>query len=390
MTKLIYVANARLPSEKAHPYQILKMCEAFTKNGLAVELVLPFRRQTTKKLKAVKDYWRYYDIERRYKITKLPSLDLIWIDLYTRKLSSSRKMLQASSYASLAAFYSLFKKSDIYYSREYLFALFLGALRFMHRKKVYHEVHTFEPFLNKFVKMGWLAGLIVITHRLEELYVNGGIPKEKILVAPDGVDLKMFDQPISKEDARKELRIPSEENMICYAGHLYDWKGAHVLAMSMRYLPDDCTSYFIGGMKEDIVRFGKFIKEHGITNVVTVGHVPPTMVPKYLSASDVLVLPNIRKGLSEYTSPLKLFEYLVSKRPIVASDLPSLREVLNAENAILAEPGDPEALAEAIKKVLHDEDLAKQIAEKAHADGQQYSWEKRAEKILEYIGGNNV
>ena len=53
-TKLVYIANARIPSEKAHPYQILKMCEAFVKNGMDVELVVPFRVQTNKQMRAIR------------------------------------------------------------------------------------------------------------------------------------------------------------------------------------------------------------------------------------------------------------------------------------------------------------------------------------------------
>ena len=79
---------------------------------------------------------------------------------------------------------------------------------------------------------------------------------------------------------------------------------------------------------------------------------------------------------------------MAAKRPVVASDLPSIREVLNEKNAVIVEPGNPKALAEGIKKILQDEELAGEISEKANRDVQQYSWEKRAEKILEFIGGD--
>ena len=114
------------------------------------------------------------------------------------------------------------------------------------------------------------------------------------------------------------------------------------------------------------------------------------MVPKYLAASDVLVLPNSEKGLSEFTSPLKLFEYMAAKRPIVASDLPSLREILSESNAVMVRPDDPAALAEGIQKVLEDEELAKKLAGNAYIDVQQYSWDKRAMRILEFVGGHHV
>ena len=155
--------------------------------------------------------------------------------------------------------------------------------------------------------------------------------------------------------------------------------------MSVKNLPDNQVAYFVGGTKEDILEFKAFIKRNEILKAVIIGHVPPTTVPKYLVASDVVILPNIRKGHSEYTSPLKLFEYMASKRPIVTSDLPSIREILNVKNAILVEPGNPKSLAEGIKRALNDEELARKLTEKAYQDVQQYSWDNRVVKILEFM-----
>jgi glycosyltransferase involved in cell wall biosynthesis len=383
--KLRYIANARIPSEKAHPYQILKMCEAFAKNGISVNLVLPFRFQTNKNLKKTKDYWQHYGIKRKFRITKLPSFDLIWVDSYTMRFSLLRFLTQAISFAFFATLYSLFNRTDIYYTRDRFFTFFFGSLKFFHKRKIYYEAHKFEHLVSRLLRKGWVDGLIVITNKLKEIYMREGIPEEKILMVPDGVDLKMFGNACSKENARKELEIPLNKKVICYTGHLYDWKGAHVLAISMKNLSDDYVVYFIGGTNEDILKFRKFIRDNKILNAIIVGHVSPVVVSKYLAASDVLVLPNIRKYLSDYTSPLKLFEYMASKRPIVASDLPSIREILNEKNAVLVEPGNPQALAEAIKEVLEDEDFAVRIAEKAYKNVQQYTWEKRAEKILKFM-----
>ena len=76
---------------------------------------------------------------------------------------------------------------------------------------------------------------------------------------------------------------------------------------------------------------------------------------------------------------------MASKRPIVASDLPSIREILNEENAVLVEPNNPEALAEGIKKILQNPELADKISKQAFRDVQNYTWQKRAQKILGFI-----
>jgi glycosyltransferase involved in cell wall biosynthesis len=86
-------------------------------------------------------------------------------------------------------------------------------------------------------------------------------------------------------------------------------------------------------------------------------------------------------------SPLKIFEYMASKRPIIATNLPSLREILvDGENAILVPPGSPGALAGAIKRLSGDNALCAKLAENAYLDvSEKYTWKMRAEKIISFI-----
>ena len=95
------------------------------------------------------------------------------------------------------------------------------------------------------------------------------------------------------------------------------------------------------------------------------------------------MLPNTATEVSaRYTSPLKLFEYLAAGRPIVASRLPALAEVLeDGINALLVAPGDPAALADAIRRLIADPALALRLAARAFADAEQYSWARRAERL---------
>ena len=118
-----------------------------------------------------------------------------------------------------------------------------------------------------------------------------------------------------------------------------------------------------------------------------IGYRSHSEIPYWLKAADVLVLPNSGKEeISKYwTSPIKMFEYMASKRPIMASDLPSIREILNEGNAILVQPDNPQGLAEGIRKVLENKNLAEKISARAFDDVKQHTWAKRAEKILDFI-----
>jgi glycosyltransferase involved in cell wall biosynthesis len=393
--KLVYIANARLPSTKAHTYQVLKMCEAFAKRGAEVDLVLPFRLQRGEKLKQLKDYWSYYRVQRRFKILKLPSFDLIWLNRYTMRLSSLRFLAQAGSFALFASIYALLKKAEVFYTRDRLFAFIFGSLKPLHRKKLYYEAHTFNRLVSRLVKEGKADGLIAVTNKLKEVYVRDGVPEGRILVAPDAVDLGMFDVPYSKEEARRKLRLPVEGKIVGYVGQLRTMnmeKGIQELLEAFKKLKERGKGLllcFVGGLKEEIWRYEELVRQKGLKgDVVFVGQRPPFEVPLYMRAFDVCVMPfPWTRHYAYFMSPLKLFEYMASRRPIVASDLPSVREILNEENAVLVRPGDSEALAEGIERILKDEKLANKIAERAYKDVQEQSWEERASKILIFMNG---
>ena len=145
---------------------------------------------------------------------------------------------------------------------------------------------------------------------------------------------------------------------------------------------------FVGGTDEDIKNFQSSILSFQLKNIVIAGQKPHSEIPLWQKSADVLVRPNTAKEkISKYyTSPMKLFEYMASGRPIVASDLPSTREILNEANSVLVEPDNPKALAEGIKKVLQNGDWGDSLAKRALVDVQDYTWEKRAKKILDYVG----
>jgi glycosyltransferase involved in cell wall biosynthesis len=370
--KIIYVANARIPTEKAHGIQIVKMCEAFGNAGLELELVLPWRFNKIKE-----NLFDYYGVKKNFKIKKLPSLDVIPLNI--PKICF---WIQSLTFSISTFPYLLFKKTDIIYSRD-SFPLFL--LSFFKKNLVY-EAHTFPRnfFLHKRVFKKTKA-IVVITQKLKDLFIERGVDGNKILVAPDGVDLEKFNLKETQVECRQKLSFPLDKKIALYTGHLYEWKGAQILADAAKFLDGDTLIIFVGGTKKDEQNFK--IKNQKLDDILILGHQPYLRIPYYLKAADVLVLPNSgKKEISQYwTSPMKMFEYMASQRPIVASDLPSIREILNENNAILVQPDNPEALAEGIKGILQNSDFADKISKQAYEDVQQYTWQTRTERILKFV-----
>lgn len=393
MPKFYYIVNVRMPTEKAHGIQMAQMCEALALASLQrsgrwnLELVVPRRLNSIKK-----DPFDYYGIERVFKLRKLPCLDLIPSDKLLGPLA-----LWVTSFTFLFSVLCclFFRKTDIIYTRD----KFLLPLSWL-SKNVFYEIHDFPAGFPLFYKIFFkhLAGIVVTNNwKKQELMKRFNVKEAKILVAFNGVDIDEFDVAETKEECREKLGIAQDKKIILYAGHLYDWKGAGTLLKAAHHLSfiNDHSStinnkllfIFVGGTAKDIESFRSQVVGLKLNNVLVAGHREHSEIPLWLRAADVLVLPNTGKqDISKYySSPLKMFEYMASKTPIVASDLPSIREILNEQNALLVVSDNHQALAQGIERVLQNTDLAVKISEQAFEDVQNYTWQKRAEKILFHI-----
>ena len=129
--------------------------------------------------------------------------------------------------------------------------------------------------------------------------------------------------------------------------------------------------------------YGMGVPERRLKFIDRVAHVD---VPYWIRAFDIAVAPfPTNEHYAYFMSPLKLFEYMAAGVPIVTSDLPSIREVLaHGENAWLVEPGNEEALAQGIIRVLQDAVLSTKLATNARQAVDRFTWERRARAILNH------
>lgn len=191
--------------------------------------------------------------------------------------------------------------------------------------------------------------------------------------------------PTDRTDASPSHDPRSPIFTIGYAGHLYPWKGVDLVIEAVAALPDT-RALIVGGHEQepDLARVQAFAVQLDCASRVTfTGLMPPADVAARLRECDVLTLPNPASAISSaFTSPLKLFEYMASGRPIVASDLPSIREVLrHEENALLVQPGNPQALVAAIVRIREDAALGRRLADQARIDVREFTWARRAERL---------
>ncbi|EMA18467.1 glycosyltransferase family 4 protein [Haloarcula argentinensis] len=356
------------------------MCDALAENGHEVELIIPDRVQPDDAPDSMDEY---FDSPLNFEITRLPCLDFL--------SRSSRQpflrfafYLQSVTFTLAALAYTLRSDRDWLYSRALLFAV-LGAPLFgnslaveLHRRPSRDRVAAFLGSVLQHTR-----GVVVISKGLRDEWQS--FTNAPMLVAPDGVRLERFTIESSKLSLRTELSLPDGE-LVCYAGSLKPWKGVDTLVEAAKNVPE-VTICLVGGTADQQDRLETAV-ETIPDNVEMVGHVHPDQVPKYLAASDALILPNTaERAISRrYTSPLKLFEYMAAGRPIIATDIPSLREVLNNSSAYFALPDSSGSLADSIRQVLDDPDASK-AASHARETVKQYTWKHRAENIVEFLQG---
>ncbi len=395
--QLVYIANARLPTEKAHGYQIVKMCEAFAQNGASVLLLHPFRYQHDPRLQG-QSAFDYYDIPPVFEVRTLTNLDVILLKRFLPQgIFTMLVFTRALLWGLYAALVARKEKADLYYTRNIEIAFWLV---WMGLPTVY-EAHVVPKggrrrFLRRIAFRPALRLVVVLTSFIKERFVELGFPAEKGIVLPDGVDLSLFEGLPSKEECRRRLGLPLDRVIIGYIGRFRTMtmeKGIPELVQTMVHLlPFDGQEPLllcVGGPMDAVPAYLDLAMRCGVSEhrLRFVDHVPSKKVPLWIRACDVVTIPWPWTEFSAYfTSPLKLFEYMAAGVPIVATDLPSIREVLrHGENAWLVAPGNPKTLAEGIERTLNDAELAAHIGRQAREDVGQYTWEQRAEKITAFV-----
>jgi glycosyltransferase involved in cell wall biosynthesis len=370
--KFAYVTNTGLTEGWAHSAQIMNMCKAFSDIGVEITLIVPNRSYLKE------DPFEYYKIPKTFFIKKLPC-----VDLSVSSPSPFFYWLRFVSFYISARFYIWFNRFDILYSRDLYSVLFFP--------NIILEQHSFKKNISLVYKLVFSSPkkIIVITSFIKKKFINTGIPEDRILISPSGVDLSKF----NNSSGNFEIKGITEKDFVYgYIGTLKTMnmeKGVADGLRALTLLSPDYKFLVVGGEKTDIEYYKNMSDELGVSDkVIFVGQVPYSDISKYATRCDIFVAPfPENKHYNFYMSPLKIFEYMASKKPIIATDLPSLREILtNEENALLIPPGDQRALANAIIKLKENPEYGREMANKAYLDvSEKYTWKIRAEKIISFI-----
>lgn len=372
IVKLFYISQGSIPSRWAHTIQQIKMTAALARIGCDVELVTqvhPIHRFRPF------DYSAWYGVERGVRVRELPSL--------RASLRRMQRQVYANGFAKPAVRLAEREGVDLIYTRFHnvLAPALDRGLPIIYETHRPEEDRKFD-LLRQVVQREELRAVVTVSAELARRYASWGIPEKKLFVFPDAVDPAQF-EPVTALNLRPRLGLPDDAFLALYTGHLYEDKGIGTLIAAAANLPD-VAFVLVGGWPEDVERW----KKEAPQNVCFTGFVSHAEIPAYLAAADLLLLPNsARFDSAKVTSPLKLFEYMAARRPIVASALPALEGYLrDAENALLFAPDEPDSLGRAIERLRGDAGLASKLAERAFAEVAKWTWDARARAVLEFAG----
>jgi len=368
-----------MPTEKAHGLATVKLAEAIASLGSEVDIICPklWRKNN-------KNTFDYYGVKNNFKIIKVWVIDLMPLKFFEKFLF----LIQVLTFSLFSTFYCLFKywrEDVIYFSHDYIPLYFLTFIS----KNVFYDIHHYpgNNFMYKRLMSKAFAFAVQTRWKIKELNKDFNIDESKIVYWPNGTDVDQYNIALSKFDVRNKLNLPQDKKIVLYTGQLFDWKGGDTLIRSITKLNEDAIIYIVGGAKNDVERLKNNIPDANDERVVFIPFQSREKMPLWMKAANVLVIPNTGKQKVSlyYTSPMKLFEYMASGKPIVASDIPSIREILNDNNALFAEADNSDSFAEKINYTLNNEREVLSLGKRAQEEVSKYTWKARAEKILEML-----
>lgn len=329
-------------------------------------------------LKNQMDAFRAYGLDPRFSLKGL-------MDIRIRGLRRIARIAQVWLTA------SKHPRADIFYGRD-IYGLSSVA---MFGKPLIFEAHTPPRSVEQQRTLGWLfrrrnfCRLVVISTPLmqEFLSLYPHLKATSVLLAHDAAD----PPPISEEEAAP-TNWPGRSGalQLGYVGSLYRGKGADFVASLALDMPQH-DFHIVGGTAEEVADLRKSFDAENLHYHGRVDHV---LVSAYLSKIDIALFPGqssvlLRDGtdIGRWTSPMKLFEYMAARKPIIASDVQATSEILSQDiNAKLVPASNRVEWRQAIEELASDPVMRSALADQAHADwSRHFTWSQRARSVLQGI-----
>lgn len=375
--RIVCIAASFVPSKTANSIQVVKAAHGLAALGHGVTLWVPGEKPAT-----WEELQSHYGLTQQFEVRWLrETLAFRRYDYSFKAVRAAREMQPDLIYTWVlqAAVLSLYQKLPTVLE---LHDRVLGRLGPWLFRQFWHSRTPHQLLTNTdALRQALIAEFGLMTNT------------DKILVAPNGVELERYQNLPDARAARQKLGLP-EGFTAGYTGHFYAGRGMDLMVTLAKALPD-IQFLWVGGREPDVALWRERLKNHGVQNILLTGFVDNAILPQYQAASDVLLMPYGTRiagsgggDSASIASPMKMFEYMAAGRPILTSDLPVIHEVLNEEMAVFCPPEDPSAWEQALRALQADPDRQHRMAEASRTAVDQYTWQARAKKALAGLSFN--
>lgn len=271
--------------------------------------------------------------------------------------------------------------------------LVLDELKVNNSQSFAYRVFSYLALYSEKFNYRYCDRIVSVTSKLKKELINlYGIPEGKIFVVNNGANTDLF-KPMGQERVRTELRLEKSVKYVCFVGNLAAWQGVEFLIRAAPLILEKCPDVrFLvigdGAVKNKLLEITSKLRLS--EKIIFAGRVPYENVPLYINASDVCVAPFIKgRNAKIGLSALKTYEYLACGKPIVASSISGVKELIELSGGgISVEPENPEELADAVVKLILNEKTRTLMGEKGRKYVvENHSWDGVARKILDICSG---
>lgn len=368
--KLAYLSNSKIPSREANSIHVMKMCQGLAQLGHEVTLLAPDVREGIEA--GVVDIYGFYGVAYCFQVRKLPWRSFRgrgWIYGWEAGRLAKRmgfdaafgRCLHACAAAARSSVPTVWDAHMLSFLQRWdercLFRWMIGASAFKGMTTNCEALR--RAILSRFPTMA-----------------------KRIVAAHNGADAL----PDHLEPA--DLGSSGGRPQIGYIGHLYPGKGFEVVSAVAARAP--WADFHVVGGEQSIIDRLRSDRELP-SNIFLHGFVPPAETERLCLAFDVLLAPyqtevQIAGGgeTAAWMSPLKVFSYMAAGKPILCSDLPVLREVVqDGRNGILLPPENPDKWTIALKALMDDPNTRQRLGAQAYADFlARHTWQQRAAQVI--------
>lgn len=334
---------------------------------------------------------RYYNIpEESLSLAPLPPVLHLAEPLASESLDRISTMLADVSSLAPGMIKTKIGGYEMVYTRRWLTAVVSTRIGIPTIFETYTDVSA--NHLRRHCHLGRLAGVVAHSRLAAAALVKRGLPEDRIVVCYNGYNPADLLPVLGRFEARGLLGLPRERPIVCYTGRLKQMKAPESILHVARYVPD-ALFVLVGATADEGRKLQEQAREGNISNIKVVDWVNSSSISRYLYAADVLMIPPsslpLRTGRTML--PLKTFLYMASGRPLIAPDLPDLREVLEHErNAVLTPADQPEQAAKEVCRLLSNPSFSQTLSSNAAVDAQGFTWQQRGRRLAQFLSSQTA